>query len=74
MKFVISTDTTDEAIDMMEQLSQRVGEIRGGYTYLQPVNGISEVLTANVTRCLTLLRSHPDWRLSVQLHKLLNVE
>lgn len=74
LKFVVSTDTTDEAMDMMEQLSQRVGEIRGGYTYLQPVNGISEVLTANVERCLALLRSHPDWRLSVQLHKLLNVE
>lgn len=74
LKLLISVDTTDEAIKMMEELSERVGKIRGGYTYIQPVNGMEEVDKQNIDRCMTLLKVHPEWRLSVQLHKLLGVD
>lgn len=74
LKFLISVDTTGEDIEKMEELSEMVGQVRGGYTYIQPVNWIEEVSNKNVERCMTLLRSHPEWRLSVQLHKLLNVD
>jgi len=37
--------------------------------FVCPINNISEVKHDNVERCLQLLKSHPNWRLSVQLHK-----
>ena len=43
-------------------------------TYLQPENYEHEVNMDNVGRCLTLIGGHPEFGLSVQLHKLLGVE
>lgn len=74
LKFIVSVNTSAEEIKMMEDLSERVGEIRGGFTYIQPVNGVTGVIFSNIECCIELLKAHPEWRLSVQLHKLLGVE
>lgn len=38
--------------------------------YLQPLDNLQE----NIEKCLQLVKSHPSARLSVQLHKLINVK
>ncbi len=38
--------------------------------YLQPLDNLQE----NITKCLQLVKQHPSARLSVQLHKLINVK
>ena len=38
--------------------------------YLQPLDNLQE----NITKCLQLVKKHPSARLSVQLHKLINVK
>lgn len=74
LKFLISMDTKEVEISQMEELAEEVGTLRGGFIYIQPVNLIDDVSKDNIQRCIKLLRRHPDWRLSVQLHKLLGVD
>jgi len=40
--------------------------------YLQPVNSERKLDQPNITRCLDLMKVYPEWRLSLQLHKLLH--
>jgi len=49
-------------------------EPRSGRVFLQPINGWETVAWDNVQRCLEHLRHHPTWRLSTQLHKLLQIQ
>lgn len=39
--------------------------------YLQPIGDVNTHLKENIARCLKLLKKHPSWRLSAQLHKYL---
>lgn len=41
--------------------------------FLSPINGEKEVNQDNVKRCLEILKTHPDWRLSAQWHKFLGL-
>jgi 7-carboxy-7-deazaguanine synthase len=41
--------------------------------FVSPINGEKEVNQENVKLALTVLRSHPTWRLSAQWHKFLNL-
>jgi len=41
--------------------------------YLQPCNDFSTVDETSLKRTLAILRTHPEWALSVQLHKIINV-
>ncbi len=43
------------------------------YIWLQPVNYRMEVDQGNLKRCLTIIEQHQNWRLSVQMHKLIHV-
>ncbi len=43
------------------------------YIWLQPINAESTLDMENALRCLELLKARPDWRLSIQLHKILGV-
>lgn len=43
------------------------------YFYLQPINGVHDIWRTNLEKCLTFLQARPDWRLSAQLHKYLEV-
>lgn len=45
--------------------------LRHPMIYLQPLNGETEVNQDNVKLCMKLLETHPEWRLSIQLHKLI---
>ena len=42
--------------------------------YIQPVNPVQGLDRDNLQRCLKLLKRHPDWRLSSQMHKVWEVE
>ncbi len=44
-----------------------------GHVFLQPINHIHSIDEANKQKCMDILSSHPDWRLSVQLHKYLGL-
>ncbi len=46
---------------------------REGHVYLQPVNNVMSVDNDNIQKCLKLLQQQPSWKLSVQLHKYLEV-
>lgn len=41
--------------------------------YIQPINSVGEVDRQCVQRGLRLLMRHPEWRMSVQMHKLLSL-
>ena len=41
--------------------------------WVQPINLDKEVNQDNLERAISLLRDHPNWRLSVQLHKFLGL-
>jgi len=47
--------------------------IRHKNVWLQPINYEKEVNMKNLQRCLALLEQYPQWRLSTQLHKFINV-
>lgn len=42
--------------------------------FVQPINKLDSVDRRSIGFCLDLIRRRPEWRLSVQLHKLLGVE
>lgn len=44
-----------------------------GLVYIQPINGEMYIDKYNVDMCVELLKKHPQWRLSMQLHKILGV-
>lgn len=71
-KFVVGPDT--DLATFSAWVAKTVG-LRSGDTpiYIQPVNHVGEVDTAQLPRCLELLYRNPQWRLSVQLHKLLRL-
>jgi 7-carboxy-7-deazaguanine synthase len=41
--------------------------------FLSPINAETSIDWNNLHHCMSLLREHPTWRLSVQLHKMLGV-
>lgn len=41
--------------------------------YLQPINHEFKLNDKNIKRCIELQQFHPNWRISIQLHKVLNV-
>ncbi|MGD9595831.1 7-carboxy-7-deazaguanine synthase QueE [Wolinella succinogenes] len=41
--------------------------------YLQPQSDGSALNAANVARCVELILEHPEWRLSLQTHKILEI-
>jgi 7-carboxy-7-deazaguanine synthase len=70
-KFLVGEDF-DEA-KVVDFLSSYKSLGDDAIVYLQPVNGVTEVSTNSVQRCLEILHRHPNWCLSPQLHKLLKV-
>lgn len=55
---------------MQHYLNSKLGDV----VYLQPENYEHEVNFDSVKKCLELIEQNPEYRLSVQLHKLLGVE
>jgi 7-carboxy-7-deazaguanine synthase len=41
--------------------------------FLQPINARADIYQPNVELCVDVLRRHPTWRLSAQLHKLVQM-
>lgn len=41
--------------------------------WIQPINSNFDVNRGNLTRCLDIIKRHPKWRLSTQMHKIWNV-
>ena len=45
-----------------------------GYYFLSPVFASKSSITAeNINYCVELIKENPEWRLSVQMHKLINI-
>jgi len=74
----------DDFLDFTDEVKLLVGpgfkeelmisfELACDNLYLQPINGVHEVWKENLNRCLDLLHTHPNWKLSAQLHKYLEV-
>lgn len=69
-KFVVDRNPTPQMI-------QSIVDIVDGCeaeVFLQSVNGIDTVDSESTAALLTILKQHPSWRLSVQLHKILGVD
>jgi len=44
------------------------------YYFLSPIFSLKSQITAeNINYCVELIKKNPEWRLSVQLHKLINI-
>ena len=50
---------------------ERFSDLRFDYFYLQPMDGPQ--LAENTEQALNYCKAHPQWRLSVQLHKVLGI-
>lgn len=65
VKYIVDTETTLQEIEsLQEQTSKKA------LFYLQPKNNSKE----NIKQCLKLIKQKPNLRLSVQLHKFLNIK
>ncbi len=42
--------------------------------FLSPIFDADKVNTENVNYCVDLVKKHPEWRLSLQVHKLIHIE
>lgn len=42
--------------------------------FLSPVFDGNDINTENVDYCVELIKAHPEWRLSLQIHKLIHIE
>ena len=55
---------------------EKADELLDGFrrtVFIQPINEEKEIVRENVLRCLEIQKLRPEWRLSLQLHKILNV-
>jgi organic radical activating enzyme len=68
MKIVVSNKYTDKQI-AARAIQHRIRGGRAGF-FLQPD---FTHYTESLDRCLRLLQRHPDWRLSLQTHKMIGV-
>lgn len=69
-KFVIGSLEDEEALhDFLEWAAVPVG----APVFVQPVNNIETINKENLDRVLAIIERNPQWRLSVQLHKILGV-
>lgn len=52
----------------------KFGEIEAGEYYLQPCDtGSDETNAENLEKCVEYILGHPQWRLSLQTHKMINI-
>jgi len=66
----------DEAdISIAEKVQQRLDHLGlPAPIFLQPINEVDSIRTDAVPTILQALRRHPQWRISVQIHKALGVQ
>jgi len=67
IKVLVDKDTFNSA-DFVRRFEPHFGK-----TFLQPINGETEINFDNLNYCLKLIQTYPRVRLSVQLHKFLHV-
>lgn len=78
-KFVVSAATTvSKIIEQIEGFleplkAMDVDELEYPHIFLSPESGVHTLNTANMARVGEVLAERPKWRISVQLHKILNV-
>ena len=79
-KFLVGEGTTAEAIESWMRDSLQFEDDpycdlphSCPFIYLQPINDLHSIDQENVQRCLEIQRKHPNWLLSVQLHKVIGV-
>ena len=75
-KFVIGVEhlmTDDELIHNIYALTTPTHTMDRVQVYVQPINTVDGIDPLSLARCLTLVQLDSKLRLSVQLHKLLNV-
>lgn len=71
-KLLVESSTQLETLE--KWLNTTLKEMRyASLIFLQPINGLSDIDSNSLQRCLDFLKVHPEWRLSVQMHKLLGV-
>lgn len=59
---------------LLSPLNPPLGEVRRGL-YLQPCDTGDAVRNARITKaCVEYIKQHPQWRLSLQTHKLIGIE
>lgn len=74
IKFLVDRDFDESrAEDLLRRVHEKSKVPRNPQVFIQPVNSISDVDIDNLNRCLNILRRHPDWRLSTQMHKVWKV-
>lgn len=73
-KFVVTDGVSAEVIQNFFNYPQgRSPRLDSRAVYLQPVNAINDIDQSSLRRVLDILREHPEWRLSAQLHKYLGL-
>lgn len=48
-------------------------KVKANYYYLSPVFDSNIINTSNLNNAINLIKRNPEWRLSIQLHKLINI-
>ena len=70
IKILVSHETEDKTILDTEK------NINYNYKFVQPIENISdsEETQRNIIRCVNFVKQHPDWRLSLQIHKYIAIK
>ena len=65
----------DENIDPEAYLVPRISHLAPRHLYLQPCDtGDAERNARIINRCVDYIKAHPQWRLSLQTHKLIDIK
>lgn len=73
----------DEMLDAADEIKYLIDEqfnianvperlLKDERVFIQPINFEHQVKNENLKRCMELQKEHPQWRLSLQLHKILS--
>lgn len=68
-EFKLLVDNATKVEDLEDFVEAHVSTAAGQQVFIQPINGIKEYEQASITKCMDILRQHPEWKLSMQAHK-----
>ncbi len=70
-KFLVDRESAIEAVESFIEEHNLFLNLES--IFLSPINGVHDIWKENLEKCLGWLKIHPEWRLSAQLHKYLEV-
>lgn len=75
LKFLVSDQFDPEKVKPLVEIANGLGreDITDAIVWIQPINDTNNIKGENMLRCLAIQQIYPDWRISMQMHKIWRV-